>query len=183
MLNALASASRAASVLTSASGSAVSPSTRKMHQADAERRPGRPEHVADVLPDGEPAADELGDQDRGLRQRRHLVAEVGAADDGAGRDRLVEAHDVRHADERDAERPAVVHELPVTMPTRAQIAAVGEVEPRRADQPDAVVDDGRDGAGHVPGADQRADREQDEDRAHRGRHAADGRVGDRRPTV
>ena len=79
--------------------------------------------------------------------------------------------------------PAVVHELPVTMPTSGADGGRGEVEPARADQPDAVVDDGRDGAGHVPGADQGADGEQDEHRAHRGRHAADGRVGDRRDRV
>ena len=62
---------------------------------------------------------------------------------------------------------AVVHELPVTRPTSAaDRRAVAEVEQRRAEQPEAVVDDRRDRAGHVPGADQRADGEQDEDRPH-----------------
>ena len=54
------SASRAASVLTPPSGSAVSPSTRKMSEADAERGAGSPEHVADVLAGREATADELG---------------------------------------------------------------------------------------------------------------------------
>ena len=74
--------------------------------------------------------------------------------------------------------PTVVQELPVTIPTRAQTTAAVEVEPGRADQPDAVVDDGGDGPGHVPGADQRADGEQDEDRPDRGRDAADRGVRD-----
>ena len=75
--------------------------------------------------------------------------------------------------------PAVVHELPVTMPDDGADRRGRQVEDRRVEQPDAVVDDGRDRAGHVPRADQRADREQDEDRAHRGRDAADRGVGDR----
>ena len=76
--------------------------------------------------------------------------------------------------------PAVVHELPVTIPTIAQIAAVARKKTFGLSSRIAVVDDGRDRARHVPRADQRADREQDEDRAHRRRDAADRRVGDRR---
>ena len=56
-------------------------------------------------------------------------------------------------------------------------------EHARIEQPDAVVDDGRDGAGHIPGADQGADRQQDEDRAHGGAHPADRRLGQRRRRV
>ena len=75
--------------------------------------------------------------------------------------------------------PAVVHELPGHHAHEGADRGGGEVEPARADQPDAVVDDGGDGSGHVPGADQRADREQDEHRPHRGGHPAHGRLGDR----
>ena len=79
------------------------PDDQEDRQADAERRSGGPEHVPDVLAGGQ-AAHELRHQDRRLRERRHLVAEVRAADDGAGRDRLRDAQHVRHPDERDAER-------------------------------------------------------------------------------
>ena len=159
-------------------GSAVSPRTRKITQADPERRPGGPEHVADVLGDRD-VADQLRDQDRRLRERRHLVAEVRAADHGAGGRRLGEARAPSPSPTKATPSvPAVVHELPVTMPTRAQIAAVATKKMLGLQQPDPVVDDGRDRAGHVPGADQRADREQDEDRSHRRRDAADRRVGD-----
>ena len=79
--------------------------------------------------------------------------------------------------------PAVVHELPVTIPTIAQIAAVARKKIARIEQPDAVVDDRRDRARHVPGPDQRADGEQDEDRAERGADPADRRLGDRRRRV
>ena len=73
----------------------------KMTRLIAERRAGGPDHVADVLPGGEAAADELWDQDGGLRQRGHLVAEVGAADHRPGGDRLGKAQHVGHPDEGD----------------------------------------------------------------------------------
>ena len=63
--------------------------------------------------------------------------------------------------------PAVVHELPVTAPTTAQISGDGGVEDRRLEDRDPVGHDGRDRAGHVPGADQRPDGQEDEERAHR----------------
>ena len=79
--------------------------------------------------------------------------------------------------------PAVVHELPVTMPTIGADRRRRDEEDGRVEQEDAVVDDGRDRAGHVPRPDQRTDREQDEDRAHRGRDAADRGVRDGRGGV
>ena len=51
---------------------------REQHDAMHDRRARRPDHGTDVLLDGH-AADQRGDQDRGLGQRRHLVAEVGTA--------------------------------------------------------------------------------------------------------
>ena len=63
-------------------------------------------------------------------------------------------------------------------PTSAADDRRRRVEPGRAQQPEAVVDDGRDRAGHVPCPDQRADGEQDEQGAHPGRHAPDRRVAD-----
>ena len=148
-------------------------------EADPERRARSPEHVPDVLTGREAAADELRHEDRRLRERRHLVAEVGAADHGAGGDRLREAHHLGHADEGDAERAGRRPRAAGDHPDEGADRRGRHVEDRRVEQPHAVVDDGRDRAGHVPGADQRADREQDEDRAHRRGHAADRGVGDR----
>ena len=102
MLNAESSASRAASMPIAAAGSAVQAENEEEHQADSKGGTGRPEHVADVLVAGQTAADELRDEDRRLRQRGHLVAEVRAADDRASGDRLEEAEDVGHPDEGDA---------------------------------------------------------------------------------
>ena len=69
------------------------------------------------------------------------------------------------------------------MPTTAQIAQVAKKKMLGLRKPDAVVDDGRDRAGHVPRADQRTDGQQDEDRPDRRRDAADCGVGDRRDRV
>ena len=152
-------------------------------QADRQRGTGRPDHVPYVLPDRQAATDELRRQDRGLRQRRHLVAEVGPADDRSGGDRLVQAEHVAHSDERDAQGP---RRRPRAAGHHAHDGAHQgrrDVEPARADDPDAVVDDGGDGPGHVPGADQGTDRQQDEDGAHRDGHATHGRLGHRRDSV
>ena len=166
-------------VLTPPSGSAVNPSTRKMRRLMPSAGPRRPEHVPDVLAGRQAAADELRHEDRRLRERRHLVAEVGAADHRSGGRRLRQAHHLGHPDEGDAERS---RRRPRAAGDHADDGADrrrGQEEDRRVEQPDAVVDDRRDRARHVPGADQRADREQDEDRAHRRRDAADRSVGDR----
>ena len=88
-----------------------------------------------------------------------------------------DAHHLRHADERHAERAGRRPRAAGDHPDERADRRGREEEHVRVEQLDAVVDDGRDRAGHVPGADQRADREQDEDRADGGRHAADRRVG------
>ena len=147
-------------------------------QADTEGRTRSPEHVAHMLTHAQPTADELGDQDGRLRERRHLVAEVGAADDRSGGDGVVEAHHVGHPDEGDTEGADRGPGAPGHHPHQGTDDGRREVEPRRADQPDPVVDDGRDGPGHVPGADQRADRQQDEDRSDGRGDSTDGRVRD-----
>lgn len=71
-MNAAARASRARSVLISALGSAARPSMEEQYEADYLRWSSRPEHVPYVLTDREAAADQLRNQDCGLRQRRHL---------------------------------------------------------------------------------------------------------------
>ena len=166
-------------MLTAPAGLAPSPRKRKMMRLIRERGPGCPEHVAHVRGDREAPPDELRYQDRRLRERRHLVAEIRAADDGPRGRRLRDPITLAIPTNATPSVPAVVHELPVTMPTTAQIAAVATKKIARVEQPDAVVDDGRDRAGHVPRADQRADCQQDEDRAHRGRDAADRCIRDR----
>ena len=156
----------------------VQPEHHEDDEADAQRRSRGPEHVPDVLPHAQPTADELGDEDGRLGKRRHLVAEVGAADDRTGGDGLVEAHHPRHRDEGDTEGAgggpgAAGHHAHEGTHDRG-----GQVEPGRAHQPDPVVHDRRDGPGHVPGPDQRTDRQQDEDGADRGRDAPDRGVRD-----
>src|SRR5207302_898295 len=59
------------------------PEEEEGNEREAECGARSPEHVPNVLRDGESAADELRDEDRRLRQHRHLVAEIRAADDGA----------------------------------------------------------------------------------------------------
>ena len=152
-------------------------------KTDSERRTCGPEHVADVLTDGQPAADELGDEDRGLRQRGHLVPEVGATDDGSRCDRLVEAHHLRHSDERHTQGADGGPGAAGDHSDQGADDRCGQVEHGRADQPDAVVDDRGDGPGHVPGADECADGQEDEDRPHSGGDAAHGRVRDTRNRV
>ena len=102
----------------------VQPQHEEDDEADA-RAPVPPSRTCSgcARPTRQPAADELGDQDRRLRQRRHLVAEVGAADDRPGGDGLVEAHHVAMPTKATPRVPAVVQELPVTMPTRAHTTA------------------------------------------------------------
>ena len=78
---------------------------------------------------------------------------------------------------------AVVHELPIVEADQAADRPRSRVEERRLQHAQAVVHDRGDRSRHVPGADQRADREQDEDRPHRGRDAADDCVADRARAV
>ena len=97
--------------------------------------------------------------------------------------RLREPHHLRHRDERDAERSGRRPRAAGDHADQRADRGRRQEEDGRVEHADAVVDDGRDRAGHVPGPDQGADREQDEDRAHRRRDAADGCVRDRRRRV
>ena len=76
---------------------------REEDERDHDRRAGRPDHRPDVLV-GRHAADHRRHEDRRLGHGRHLVAEVGAGDDGAGGDRRVGADQRGERDEGDAER-------------------------------------------------------------------------------
>ena len=98
---------------------------------------------------------------------------------GAGGDRGRHAEDRGHADERHAERAGGGPRAAGDRPDDGADEGDGGVEDGRAEQRDAVGDDGRDRAGHVPRADQRADGEEDEDRPHRRGDAADGGVAER----
>jgi len=154
----------------------VQPEEEEEHEADPERRAGRPDHVPDVLPGGEAAADQLRDQDGGLRQGGHLVAEVRAADHRPGGDRLLQAQHLGHADEGDAEGARGGPGAAGDHAHQGADRCGGDVEPARAHQPDPVGHHRRDRAGHVPGADQRPHGEQDEDRPHGRGDAPDRRV-------
>jgi hypothetical protein len=72
-------------------------------QGDQQRRHRGAQHVADMR-------EQVGTgsgwrQVGGVRQRRQLVAEVGAGDDRAGGDRRVQAEACCHAHQADAESP------------------------------------------------------------------------------
>ena len=140
------------------------PMIAKPEDRQDDGRPGRPQHGADVLL-GRHAADHRRHEDGRLGDRRHLVAEVGAGDHGAGRDHRVRAEDRRQRHEGDAQGGGGGPRAADGQAHQPAHDRRRGVEPRCAQQPDAVVDDGRDRAGHVPGADERADREEDEHRA------------------
>ena len=156
-------------------GGVSSPSSANPARAISDSRPGRPQHRADVLL-GRHVADHRGHQHRRLGDRRHLVAEVGAGDDRAGGDHRIGADQRRQRDEGDAESRGGGPRAADGQAHQAADDGCGRVEPLLVQQSDAVVDDGRDGAGHVPGADQRADAEQDVDGAHCRADTADGRI-------
>ena len=72
--------------------------------------------------------------------------------------------------------PTTVHELPMLDRHDAHIAARGHVEVVRAEKLEAVIHHRDQRATHRPCADQRADREQDEDCADSGADARDRRL-------
>ena len=75
--------------------------------------------------------------------------------------------------------PTTVHELPMQKETMPQISSGGRVEVVRVEELQSVIHHGDQRAAHRPRPDQRADREQDEDRAHPGAHALDRRLAHR----
>ena len=77
---------------------------------------------------------------------------------------------------------AVVHELPIDSATTPQITAAARSTSRR-EHLDAVVDQRRDRAGQVPGADQGTDGQQDEQRARDRRQRGLPGLLDRRPVM
>ena len=91
--------------------------------------------IAPMCSLGRHAADHRRHEDRRLRDRRHLVAEVGAGDDGAGRDRGSSADERRERDEGDAERGGRRPRAADGEPDQAADDAGRGVEPGRAQQP------------------------------------------------
>ena len=137
-----------------------------MIRRDPERGPSRPEHVADVPRHGAARpptsfGTRIVVSESGVILSPKYAPQMTAPAAAASESPITCAIPTNAT----PSVPAVVHELPVTIPTIAQIAAVAKKKIVRVEQLDAVVDDRRDRAGHVPGADQRADGEQDEDRA------------------
>ena len=117
-----------------------------------------------------------------LRQRRHLVTEIRPGDHRAGSDGHVQAETPGDGHECDADG---AHHGPRTAhrhgDDRTQNRRDG-IEDHGIQEPNPPVGQRRDGAGHVPGADQRAHREEDEDGAHGRTDAVDrglGQIGDR----
>ncbi len=98
-------------------------------------------------------------------ERRRLVAEIGARDHRAGGDGRVEPHVDGDAHEADADRADDRPRAADAGRDDAADRAGGQVEVVRAEQLQPVVDHRHQRAAHRPGADQRADGEQDEDRA------------------
>ena len=144
------------------------------HHGQGERRHRRPHLPLDVLVDVD--AHHLRGQDRGLGQRRQLVAEVRPRDDGTGGDlgRDVEGDgdaDQAHADGAGG-RPRAADAEGDDPADQGR----GRVVPAGGEQLDAVVDEGGDRARQVPHADQGTHGEQDEDGAGHRRQRALGRL-------
>ena len=140
----------------------------------SERRHGGPERLAEVVVEvgAGGGAGEVG----GAGERRELVAEVGAGDDRAGGDRRVEPHLAGDAHQADAEGAGDGPGAADRDGDDEADQAGGRVEVVGAEQLQPVVDHGDQRAAERPGADQRADRQQDEDRRQPGGDAGDRRV-------
>ena len=141
---------------------------------DRERGHGGPERLAHVVVEvgAGGGAGEVG----GVGERRGLVAEVGAGDDRAGGDRGIEAHLLRDAHQADADGAGDGPGAADRHRDHGADQAGGHVEVVGAEQLQPVVDHRDQRAAERPGPDQRADREQDEDRRQAGGDAGDGGV-------
>src|SRR5262245_55122040 len=124
-------------------GMATVAMNRKMTRLIPRAGPAVQNMFLDVRADREPTAHQLRHQDGRLRQWGHLVAEVRAADHRAGRDRLVQAHDVGHSDERDSERAGGGPGAAGDHADQGADQRGREVEPGRAEPSDSVVHDGQ----------------------------------------
>ena len=133
-------------------------------QRDDGRRDRGVEHVADVLI--EVAARSDGGQIGSIRQRGHLVAEVGTGDDRTGRGRQGNAQSAGNAHQRHAHGG---HRAPRGTGDHGDHGGNQEgrdQHPVGVDDLDAVVNHHRNGARSHPGAHHCADRDQDQNGGH-----------------
>ena len=117
----------------------------------------------------------------GVGQRRHLVAEVGARDDGAGGNPQVQVVGRGGADQGQADGAGGGPRVAGGQRDDGADGAGGGIEDGGHQQRQAVVDHRRHDAGQNPGADDRPDDEQDQHGAHRRGDAALDRALDLRP--
>ena len=120
----------------------VTPEDHEDDEGDDERRHRRPHLALDVLVDVH--LDHLRREDRRLRQRRQLVAEVRAGDDGAGGDRRRDAEQCGDADQADADRSRGRPRAADAQRDDAADQRGRGVVPSRRQHLDAVVDQRRD---------------------------------------
>ena len=154
---------------------------RKQGEGDEQARRRRPGHVADV---GEYVdAGDGGRQVGGIGQRRHLVAEIGAADDRSGRYLQGQAHAGGNADEANAQ--GARHGPGTADGKRRDCAeqAGSRVEDGRIEQQHSVVDHGRHRAAEHPCANQAAHGEEDDHRRQGRGNATDDGLFDDLPVV
>ena len=119
----------------------------------------------------------------GVRQRRHLVAEIRAGDDRAGGDLRTQAQAEGDSHQADADGPRHGPRAPDRQGHQRAQQARGHVEHGGMQHLQAVTDHRRDRAGQHPRADQGPDREQDQHGADRNRDAVTYRLMDRAPAM
>ena len=149
---------------------------RVEHQGDEQARSGGVDHVPDVVEQLSPGHGRR--QVGGVRQRRHLVAEVGAGDHRPRHPRPGDAEPLPHADEGDAHGGGGGPRRAGGQGHQAADDAGGHEEHRRGEQLQPVVDHGRHDAGVDPRSDQHADHQQDDAGLGRQADAAHHRVLD-----
>ena len=146
-------------------------------ERDRQRHRRRQQRLADMLVEID--AGSGGGQIGRVGERRGLVAEIGARDHRARGNGRIEVHADGDAHEADADR---ADDRPRTADAGRDDGADragGDEEVIRAEQLQPVVHHRHQRAAERPGADQRADGEQDEDRADAGRDTVRGGLAQR----
>ena len=134
------------------------------HRADQPGRHRGVHHVADVLEQVD--AHDRGGNARGVRDRRHLVAEEGPRDDGTRRHGQIGMKGVCHAHEGHADRGTGGQAAAQRDADHRAERKGREIEVARRDQPEAVIHQRGDGTADHQRRDQQPDEEEEVQRPH-----------------